>query len=58
MAKRGPYTVWTDYGMEGWKPEDFPTFDEALLYAKQGLYGEWVIQKEVVLGEVVPEGLK
>lgn len=26
----GPYTLWIDYGYEGWKFTDFPTLREAL----------------------------
>jgi hypothetical protein len=29
---KGPYTVWIDYGYEGWRFKDFGTIEEALSF--------------------------
>ena len=29
---KGPYTVWVDYGYEGWRFKDFRTIKEALSF--------------------------
>lgn len=31
---KGPYIMWLDYGMEGWKPESFNSIKEALLASR------------------------
>ncbi|HEU4345782.1 MAG TPA: hypothetical protein VFU31_29890 [Candidatus Binatia bacterium] len=36
-APRGPYTVWIDYGYEGWKFNDCRTLEEAIHF--DGSYG-------------------
>jgi len=43
------YTVWCDYGMEGWSPKDFDTFPEAVEFLLNGGYccSAYRITKEV-----------
>ena len=41
----GPYTLWLDYGYEGWKPTDYPTLEAALRGERYSNY--WVITKAV-----------
>lgn len=41
----GPYTVWENYGTEGWKPTDYPTLQEAV--ASHKFCSEWVITRSV-----------
>jgi len=46
----GKYTVWINYGMEGWQPNDFETADEALKFIQGGnIYGAFRITGEVIL---------
>ena len=42
---KGPYTLWFDYGYEGWKPTDFATLKEAL--EADRYTHDWVITKSV-----------
>lgn len=41
----GPYTVWENYGTEGWKPTDYPTLQEAV--AAHKFCSEWVVMRSV-----------
>jgi hypothetical protein len=41
----GPYTLWLDYGYEGWKPTDYDTLEEAL--RGERFYNNWVITRAV-----------
>ena len=41
----GPYTLWIDYGYEGWRPTDFQTLVEAL--QAERFCSRWVITKTV-----------
>jgi hypothetical protein len=36
---KGPYTVWVDYGCEGWKPKECATWDEAFDMVMGGSLG-------------------
>lgn len=42
---RGPYTVWLDYGYEGWKWRDYDTLEEALVADRHS--SVWVITKAI-----------
>jgi hypothetical protein len=44
-APKGPYTLWLDYGYEGWIPKDFATLEEAIS-AERHTHA-WVITKAV-----------
>jgi hypothetical protein len=33
---KGPYTVWTDHGYDGWSPTDYETLDEAIAHESYG----------------------
>jgi len=39
----GPYILWKDYGVEGWKPESFKSLMEALKSDKY--VSNWIITK-------------
>jgi hypothetical protein len=41
----GPYTVWINYGAEGWQPTDCETLEAALKLQKHG--SQWTVQKAV-----------
>lgn len=42
---RGPYTVWTKNGSEGWSWCDYQTLEDAVLVEKYTT--EWVVTKPV-----------
>jgi hypothetical protein len=42
---KGPYTLWQDYGYDGWAYDDFPTLEAALKAERHG--SRWVIQRAV-----------
>lgn len=52
---RGPYTVWQNYGTDGWHFTDYPTLEEALLANRHGY--DWCITKMVQfkLVDMTPE---
>jgi hypothetical protein len=56
-APKGPYTLWVDYGYEGWKFTDFPTLKEALEHDRYTHCDGWVITKPVQydVTDVTPE---
>lgn len=43
---QGPYTVWVDYGSEGWNPTDFDSLQTALEWDRSGC-SRYVITKPV-----------
>jgi len=44
------YTVWIDYGMEGWKPKDFETVGELIDFITNGeTYNRFRITREMKL---------
>lgn len=43
----GPIIVWIDYGREGWVPESFATYLEALDYVTDGTLGRAVITRRI-----------
>ena len=43
--EEGPYIVWQDYGVEGWKPDSYETLEEAIKAQKYRAH--WVITKLV-----------
>jgi hypothetical protein len=45
MKPVGPFTVWIDYGYEGWRPTDYATLQEAVGADKYG--SEWIITRPV-----------
>jgi len=49
----GPYILWVDYGMEGWKPRSFDNPEEAITAI---LYGEFC--NRVVLTKLVEVAAK
>lgn len=54
---QGPYTVWIDYGYEGWKPTDFDTLQAALEWDRNGC-SRFVISKPVrYMVQEVGEGI-
>ena len=48
------YSVWCDYGIEGWRPHDFGSFTEAIEFLLRGGYGcqTYRITRDVELSEV------
>lgn len=44
---KGPYTLWVDYGYEGWNFTDYPTLKEALEADRPAFLDGWVITKPV-----------
>ncbi len=49
----GPYIVWTDYGVEGWKPTSYEDLADALTAPSYS--SQWCITKIVKL-EVLSDG--
>lgn len=39
MDNKITYTIWTDYGCEGWSPEDFSTKEEVIDRLMKGTIG-------------------
>ena len=54
---KGPYTLWVNYGYDGWKPMDFATLAEALEHDRYVYHDGWVIQKTVQyeISDVTPD---
>lgn len=42
---RGPFTVWVNYGYEGWQWADYSTLKDAIASDKYG--SEWVLTKPI-----------
>lgn len=45
----GPIIAWVDYGREGWVPESFGSYREALEFATGGTHGRVVITRRIDL---------
>jgi len=45
MKVEGPFTVWIDYGREGWRPTDYATLQKAVAAKKYGR--DWIITRPV-----------
>ncbi len=48
------YTLWLDYGCEGWKPYEYETFKECFLADKYG--NDFRITKDVVIQVIEKDG--
>ena len=60
MAERrdhaGPYTVWVDYGYEGWAPTSFDTLSEAIAFETYSSRKTITRPVQYEVKEVAPEG--
>ena len=57
MPKPGDWTVWTDYGTEGWRPTEFESSADTIEFIVRGAYGGYPIRVTREVGVSLTPGM-